>query len=246
MRELADTFGGLKLPIATTAPGNEGLAGQDPARKVLLNLFADAINYELGPIWTKVVATFGAGHDLSGSSPVNYRLELPPTPNVLEQVKVTWPLLALHRDGQGEYSDFTLVVRKLVQQWQLHYILGPLGIEDLRRVGDACMMAGKVVDAVIRNRGHVAYENGAAQFGVGKGALSSVYLRSHEGPGQAALIGDEKNVLYWAITLKLETTELLREDPGAYGALDGASFDFSIGGGEGTIPGLLYADTASL
>lgn len=246
MRELADSFGGLKLPISTAAPGNEGLAGQDPARKVLLDLFAAAINYELGPIWTKVVAEFGTDHVLSGTQPVQYKLELAPNPNVLEQVKVAWPLLTLHREGAGEYDDFTLSIRRLTQQWQLNYILGPTSIEDIRRVGDATVMAAKVIDAVIRNRGHNAYDNGAAQFGAGKGSLSKVLLKSQEGPGQAALIGDEKNVLYYAITLNLETTELLEEDPEAYGPLDGASFAFGVGGGEGTINGLLYADTDSI
>lgn len=240
---LQDKFGGLRLPISTAAPGNEGLAGQDPARRVLLNLFAEAINYELGPIWAKVVAEFGPNHVLSGSTPVNYRLELPPNPNVLEQVKVKWPLLTLHRDGTGEYSQHTLALDKLTQPWQLNYILGPTSIEDVRRVGDATVMAAKVVDAVIRNRGHQAYEDGAVQFGDGKGDLSSVRLVSHEGPGQAALVGDEKNVLYYAITLNLETTELLRENPEAYGLLEGASFSFGIGGGEETINGLLFADT---
>ena len=242
MEPLYSSFGGLSLPVSNAAPGNLGL-GLDPARTVLLDLFAAAINAELGARWAKVVAVFGSGHALSGTSPVQFKLELPPNPSDFGQLKVKWPLLSLHRDGTGEYSEPFLHHDKLVQPWQLNYILGPTSIEDIRRVGDACVAAAKIVRQVIRQRGHVAYEDGALQFGTGKGNLSSVELRSHVGPGQATFVGSEDNVFYQAITLNLETVELVNDDPEAYGALEGASFDFGIGGGEGTINGLLYADT---
>ena len=243
MEPLYEKFGGLSLPISNTAPGNLGFAGLDPARTVLLDLFAASLNAELGPRWATVVAEYGSDHVLSGSTPVQQKLELPPNPNTLEQLKVKWPLLSLHRDGTGEYSEFVLSGDKLTQPWQLNYILRPLSIEDVRRVGDVLVAAAKIIRRVIRQRGHVAYEGGALQFGTGKGDLSSVNLKSQDGPGQATFVGDEKNVLYYAITMHLETVELATEDADAYGPLEGGSFGFGIGGGEGTINGLLYADT---
>jgi hypothetical protein len=236
---LFQRFGGLELPVEEDDV-TDGLRVLDPARNVLIELFRSAINSELSEAWTKATT----GTILAGTSPVEDVLEM--HSGEIKERKGAFPLLMLYRDGTGTYEQHTLFDDRLVQQWQLHYILGPLDIELVRKVGDACIAAAKIVRMVIRDRGHRSYENGAVQFGDGKGSLSSIELKSQEGPGQASFIGSDDSPLYYAISLTLETTELTGDNLEAFPTFEGASFEIGVGGGEGTIPGLIYADTDAI
>ena len=136
----------------------------------------------------------------------------------------SFPLLAVHRSGVAQYAMHTLELGRLTQPWSLHYILGPLDIIEGRQLKDICVAVAKIVGRVIKRRGHAAYQGGRLQFFgdvAGEPApFSSVRLVSHEGPGQAVFGGNESAVLFWAIEMRLETTELTRDDPDAEGGED--------------------------
>lgn len=241
-------FGGLELPLAP-ADFSTGLAPLDPARSTMAALFAAAINAELGEAWDKLFgsATNAAGlpstHPLYDKSPVETVLELEPSPQVVRQYVAAWPLLALHRAGTGTYEQHTLSHDRLTQPWQLHYILTPLDVGDWRKFEAACVAVAKVVRLVVRQRGHLAYQSGAVAFEP-CGPLASVELKSHEGPGQAAFAGDDSGLLYYAITMNLETVELSSDRDDVYPPFDGGMLEVGVGGDGGVMPGLIYADSS--
>jgi len=239
---LFENFGGLKLPISSENV-TENLTPLDPARSVLANLFASAINSELGSVWTKITDTLPKGNELKGTKPVQQILELPPNSSTLGQIKEEWPVLAVHRAGEGTYDEYTLFNQRLTQTWNIHYILGPVGIVEERKLGDICVAVAKIVRMVIELGGHSSYENGAVQFFDDKAALAYIALKSQEGPGQAQFVGkDENSPLYYAITLVLESWEITSANLDGYADLQGVGLTVGVGSSEGTIP-LIYADT---
>lgn len=216
---LYESFGALELP-----PDVLDMTGLDPARATLAALFSTAINAELAGPWGQATGTLPSTHPLRGTMPVQDVLELEPSPQVMQQRRAGWPLLCLHRTGAGVLEQHTIngQVERLTQPWDLHYILGPLDVAQMRQLADICIAAVKVVRLCIRRRGHPAYLGGALQFfptvtGTAPDQvvplfpsasyLGSVELKSYDGPGQAAYAGDEKNVLYYAVTMHLETVE---------------------------------------
>jgi hypothetical protein len=223
---MLETMGGLSLP-AVEDSDNSTLASLDPGRDILLALFAAAINSELGAAWTAVTNTLGVGHRLYGTSPVQDTLPDEPTEQVLTQRKTGFPLLALHRTGSGTFEDMTMEITRLTQPWKLHYVLGPLDIIDSRKLKDVCIAAGKVVALTLRERKHLAYEDGDLQF---EDVFSSIRVVSQEGPTQAGFGGSEDSTMYWAIALNLETTEISDDVEGSTGLLDAADFIFGVGG----------------
>lgn len=236
---LFESFGGLALPI--TAEGvTDNLTSLDPAKSILLNLFASAINSELGSVWTKVSDLVPT---LKGTKPVQYLLELPPDADTLQQLRVTFPLLSICRTGTGEYDEYTLFNDRLTQQWSLYYILGPVGIAEERKLGDICVAIAKTVCLVIDLGGHPSYEGGAPQFFGDRAALSRIILKSVDGPGQAAFTNkDEAAPLYYAIGMNLETWEVSENNLEGYTDFQGVDFTVSSESDEGTIP-LIFAQT---
>ncbi len=239
---LFENFGGLRLPI-TSDKVDTNLSALDPARAVLANLFSAAINAELGAVWSKVTATLPADHKLKGTKPVEQTLELPPNADTLGQIKEVWPVLAVHRAGEGLYDQYTLYNDRLTQTWNVHYILGPVGIAEERKLGDICVAVAKTIRMVIQLGGHSAFESGAVQFFDDKAALAYINLKSQEGPGQAQFVAkDEASPLYYAITLTLETWEITQDNLDGYPDFSGMSLNVGVGGTEGTAQ-LIFADT---
>jgi len=224
---LQERFGGLQLPALDTVVETT-LTPLDPARRILLALFASAINSELGPVWAKVVATLPEGHELKGSTPVVDTLELPPDPKTIGERKEAWPLLALHRSGEGTYEQHTLHVDKLIQKWELHYILGPLAMAEQHKLGDACIAAARIVRMVILEGGHKSFQNGAVQFFDDRASLARIELKSHEGPGPAVFSAAPDAAVYFATTMTLETWEIVKPNLSAYDALEGTDFSINL------------------
>lgn len=246
-----NNLGGLQLPL-DVADFSGTLAPLDPARATLTALFAAAINAELTEAWQSVVGRstapaitgLGASHRLYNTTPVQSTLELEPNPIIMRELKKSMPLLCVHRSGTGTYDSHTLNADKLTQAWNVHYILGELDTGELRKVGDACVAAAKIIRMTIRKRGHLAYQAGALQFFPGVGDLCSVELKSHEGPGQAKFAGDEDGPMFYAISMALETVEILSDNLDVYPPFEGVMYE--VGGGDGNtiFPGLIYADSA--
>lgn len=239
---LYQDFGGLELPV-NAADFTTTLTPLDPARAVLAGLFKAAINSEFTEVWRKVTATLPADHALVGTLPVETVLELFPGAAVVNQIKPKWPLLCVHRFGTGVYESITLHDDRLIQSWQVHYVLGPLSAPEQHKLGDMCLAVSRLIRMVVRQRGHLAYESGAVQFFPGKGDLAAVEVKSQEGPAQAVFAGDENGALHYAVTLTLETVEVTTDNVEVFGSVDGATLSVAVGGGEGLLPGVIYADT---
>jgi hypothetical protein len=226
------SFGALSLPLDASDPATN-LASLDPARDILLDLFAAAITAELSGVWAAAVA----GSALSDSSPVQQKLPSMPTPEALAEMKTGWPLLCVSRatSGQSGFSDFTLEMRQLVQRWDIDYILCPLTLGNLLRVQDVLPTVGKTFEMVIEKGGHAAYRS----VQVGNSFLTANALGSGEnccnfwrcevkdmalGPASFS----SKDPKYYACGLTLETVEIVTELDGESVPLDGVTGTFGL------------------
>ena len=243
---LHQRLGSLSLPPDLDAIGDaKTLTALDPARRILADLFKAAINAELAEAWVAAVANRllpdGA---ISAELPVADVLELEPIRSRMQQRQAKFPLLAIYRSGQGEYSPHVLGEVKLTQPWTLDWILGPADVATEFQLGDTAVAVAKIVALVIRRRGHAAYQSGAVQFGDIASGIGAIRIVRHIGPAQAKFADDPDGVPYWAITIELETTEYMDESSeGTYGLLTGASYDYGLGSHDGAIPGLMYSET---
>jgi hypothetical protein len=240
---LHQRFGDLDLPAPAPTAG-ETLAILDRGRAVLTALFAAAINAEFGAAWHAMVDGLPATHPLSGTDPVEDTLELEPSTSTMQQRKASWPLLCVHRTGEATYDQASLQEERLTQEWGVHYVLSPIDVGDIRRFGDICVAVCKLIRLVVRKKGHPSYQGGAIQFGADAGGFSTAQVESHQGPGQASFAGDDSGPLYYAVSLKLVTTEVSSDDLDAFGNLDAVDFSIGVGNATEIVPDLIQADTS--
>jgi hypothetical protein len=236
---LYQSIGDVEFP-ADPEQFDATLGAFDPARRILRALFQSAIISELSPVWEQVTI----GTPLSDKSPVQDWMELEPNPQTMLQRVPGWPLLVVHRQGEAKYEERTIALTERIQEWGIHYILGPLDAASIHRLGNVFLAVGTLVALVIRQRGHKSYENGALQFFRGKGGFSSIELKSQVS-GQAQFVADENATLYYATTLTIETRERAEDDLDAYGLLEGATFIANAGDSDGVIPALVIGDTSA-
>ncbi len=247
MTSLGERFGTLSLPVDVPAvKAARTLTVLDPGRRLLCNLFQAAIRAELQEAWTQACAGIdGTVEKFSTTDPCPDVIELEPTGPTMGQRQAEFPLLAVYRSGQGVYETDTFYADKLTQQWTVDWILGPATVARAFQLTDTAVAIAKIISRVLSRSGHPAYEDGAIQFGSDTN-FGSIRLVNHEGPGQAKFAGDDNGTVYWAISLRLETTEHVDDTAAAlnFGTFEGADYDVGIGGApEGVIPGLLYAST---
>jgi hypothetical protein len=228
----AATFDGL------SGDYDESLAPLDPGRDILLGLFKQAIESELGARWNIARASTV----LSAADVVADTLPLRPSPEIMQQRKAAFPLLAVYRSGKGTFEEHTFENDKLTQPWELLYTLGPLPPEDQRRLVDILPAIAKVVALVIRRRGHPDFDGGALQFFEGKGHFGAIRIVSYE-VGQAQFGGGEAAPTYWTAQIDLETVEFANDLDGAFTGFDGASYEVGIGDDGGILPAAIIADT---
>jgi hypothetical protein len=224
-------FGALQFPIPIDDV-EAGLTSLDPARDILLELFAAAINYEFDSAWTIATRSLSGDHKLQNTRPVNDTLPCEPVIEVIRERKLSFPLLCLHRTGEATLTPWLLDEDVLTQQWHLHYVMGDFDIDGQRRILDICQAIPKLVACVVRDYGHRSYEDGANQLEAAD--LSSMRAVSYTGPGRAQF-GDE-GPIYWAARITLETTEVsepLTDQIGPLGGIDG-SVDVSGAGDSDT------------
>ncbi len=236
---LFQKFGAFELPADETLTADGLPAALDPGRAVLLGLFKQALLSELTAAWN--VARVGTV--LSAAPVVNSTWPFMPSPQVMRELRTEFPMLAVYRSGEATYAEHTLAIEKLTQPWTVDYVLGPLGVEDVRRLGDVLSAIPKVLGLCIRRRGHPDYASGALQFGDDEGRFASVALTGYE-LGPAASAGPD-SPLYYAASVKLVTEELDGYRDGFATDLLGASFSTDVGGNDGLYPDLIGADTDS-
>jgi len=228
---LVGKLGGLSLPLRA-ADFDGTFTSVDPARQRMLALFKAAITHELTPVWDRATANCSALFD---KAPVQDTLELEPTPRVLTDRKTDFPLLVLHRIGRGEWFEHTIDMDRRDQDWRLYYILPPLKVEDLRRIGDVCLIVAEVVRRTIRNHGHVAYENGALQWFGDETGIGSIKIKA-QNIGQAPFAEDDNAPLYHMLVLEIATQEYSQDVPEEFGEFEGIDYHVGLATDEGTIP----------
>lgn len=245
VRAIAQSIGGLAFPIVAD-DFTDSLAPLDATRDRLLQLFQTAINAELGEVWRKIVDTsLDPGSKFSGTQPVDDILPLRPSLATMQARKCSFPLLALHRDGDVEYEEFLLDEIREKQSWMLHYIVGPGDIEVERKLLDIVYAVARVVALVIRQRGHKDYDGGALQFFPGVGSLASVRLVKRSALGQA-VFSEDPSVMYWAIQMTIETTEISSDNLDAIADFDAADFNFGLTDETGTLPDFVQGSTDAI
>lgn len=223
------TFGKLSLPISEDDI-TDSFSVLDPVRDRLLALFTAAVNDEFGSAWTTVTATLPTGSKLIGTSPVQDSHPGEPTQSLMTTRKAGFPLLCLHRTGEPVFEQYLMDQDKLTSQWHMHWILGPLDLEEQRKLLDLGQAIGKLVKMVERDFGHRSYESGANQFESATGGLMSLRLLTHTQPGAAGFADDDQNLTYWAVRYTLETTELVTDLTDHEADLEGLDFSADVGG----------------
>lgn len=227
---IVDKTGGLNFPL-NPADFSTTLTPLDPARNRLLALFATAINYELTPVWRKIVADLNTKHALAGSLPVQDTLELRPTQNVMQQRKATFPLLCLFRSARAIWEEHTLEIDKRTQDWSLMYILPALDVHDQRRFGDVTQAVAAIVRRVIRNHGHKAFEGGALQFFQDASGIGAIKMIAQTDIGNAPFAEGSDAPLYYTVVCELQTIEYSQDLAEEFGDFEGV--DYKVGTGDG-------------
>jgi hypothetical protein len=210
-------IGAFSLPESIDGAG--GLDELNPARDVLLRLFCAAIVADLDRAWR--AATVGTTRE--GTCVVGTALPLAPTPQVMGQLKVEFPLVACYRTGQAQHDEHTLYEGRRTQRWGVDYVLGPLTASELRQVGDVLDGVAASILRALRLQGHPSHDGGRVQFGgrhsdgSGGAQLSTIRVVSDEqGPAEFASSGRDES-LYHALSLTLETTELVTVEGAGFG-----------------------------
>lgn len=244
-QSLFQHFGALTLPVvAADVSGTGGMVALDPGRDILLGLFRQAIISELGGAWDQVRADLSVT-EMASASVVNQTVPFDLRPQLARSFQFKFPVLAVYRTGDATFSEHTLVWDKLTQQWGVDYVLGPLPIEDVRRCGDILTAVAKTIALAIRRRGHPDYDSGSVQFFEDAGRFSSVRPLSYA-MGPASFSDGADSPIYYTMSMKLETTELVADRDGFATDLEGASFTFGVGDGSQVLPAAVEADTDAI
>jgi hypothetical protein len=196
----------------------------------MLAWFKAAINAEFSRSWESACLALPPGSVLFNTLPAQDTMPFEPTSKIMRERKCGFPLLALHTFGDPEFEPLTLEQDRLRRDWKLHYILGPLDLENQRKILDICVAIGKMLRVSIRKFGHPAYESGANQIELA--GLSSLELTKIEGPGSARFDGEEDSPTYWGAVFTLVTTEDSDDIIDQIAEFEGADLSIDVGGPE--------------
>lgn len=201
------TVGNVEL--STVATGRTTLADLDPAQDLLLAVFKAAINNDLGPAWEET----RAGTPLASSNPVQTTVPHEPDTEVFQELKVTFPALCVSRVDEAKEKPFTAQYDATTQRWAIDYILGPLSIEDRRKIGGAVRHVREIIKEICNVGGHAAYGmdgnnvqplQALTSDEPGMAGFSS--FRFVEGMKRPELLGDG-SLKYWAGRTVCESVE---------------------------------------
>lgn len=225
-------FGRLELPLSATSDND--LSSLDPAREILLDCLAAAINSELEPRWERAVA----GTPLENTSPVEFKFPALLSEENLQQFKPAWPMLAVSRKQlPNRREQVSLEYSKLTDRWDIDYILGPLSLTSSLKVIDALSFVEKIIILTIERQGHKAYATDANGYALsvlgddGDASCGFYSLRVVESQKGAAAFAQD-GPRYNALGLTLESEELATylpdDDDGESAPLVGATLSASL------------------
>jgi hypothetical protein len=151
--------------------------------------------------------------------------------------------LFLARSGVGKINDYSLARKQLTQKWGLHYIIAPVEVGDVRKIGDVLVRVGGVILATIERGGHPAYLSGSKVLGtVGLSILNLETIQA----GQAKFAASTPDVqapTYHALSCELESVEIASWVPGTATPYGGMSLSLGTGNQDGVIDALLNVDS---
>ena len=227
------TVGGLALPLEDT--GESTGASLDPGRDILLDLLAAALNDELAARWSSATP----GTPLEGTNPVQTTEADELDSQLLQTKEIKFPVLAVYRNGQGSWDDFSLDTERLNWGFSVDYVLGPLTAGERRRMGDFLYAALLIMGETIKRGGHRAY---ATQPGrtwqpklvLGPGSDTANFSSVRIAPnsiqrGAASFSGSD--VKYWALSFNVEATEIDSHTEGDPRSNDYAGVNATLGTG---------------
>ncbi len=239
------SFGKLELPLQTT--GEKDLGSLDPARDILLELFAAALIAEVTPRWAAAIA----GTPLAGAAVVQTKFPEFPEQVFLQQSATEWPLLAVYRNDDPElYDEHTLWEERVTCKWGVDYCIGPLDIGNVVKLGDVLTAVPRILAGVIREGGHRAYatqQTGNSAYtkqvlGAGSGCCGFSTIRIVQSISGSAAFAQQGPKFHCA-SIVLETTELSNINPGIATPYAGTSATLSTGDGTGLTP-IVIGDSA--
>lgn len=212
-------LGAAALPIVASDISDTELAFADQAQLLLLGLLEAAVNAELTDAWTKVCASLPPESLLAASElPVKTTLTLVPTKEHLSQLAVGWPILSVTRTGESESGFFTVDTRTIRQKWDVTWMLGPVGFAEAAKLQGALAYFCSVVDRVLAQKGHAAYQSGALVLAEDTSPFLAVEVFGLEaGFGRV----DEDGPQVLAATVKLEAIERFLPTFGHLSTIDG-------------------------
>jgi hypothetical protein len=244
MTSLYESFGGTVLPVEQQdlSATKQTFENLDPGRDLLVAMFSAAIRAEFGTgtssAWYRVTSSLSSGSAIRNSQdPIGYTLKIEPSHRIINELRVTWPLFAVHRTGEAEYRNKTFQVSERVQKWAVHWILGPVTAGEMHKFCDAPVAVAGILSRVCQLRSHPAYDSGALQF---DGVFSGVTFLKHAA-GQAKF-SDDEDLIYYAMSAELETVERVRPIDEGTDAL-GLTLTCGVGDALEILPELVTGDS---
>jgi hypothetical protein len=240
-------YGDLDLPTdSADVPDQFLYQAFDPGRDALAALFKNAINAEAALVTSGSPSPTSAWCVARGETtlrdvlPVADTFYEMPTPDLMRESAFNFPLLCVYREG-GTDDERTLARDRTTTRWGVDYILPPMGLDDLRRLGGILIAAHHIINLCVRQASHPSHENGATQFGPGKGHFARVETGEWKiGP---ATFGGEVPVPYRALHMTLITKELTVEDVEDATPFEGADISIGVGTKGDILPDLVQAST---
>lgn len=203
-------LGGIHFPtLASEVTDGQLESVFDPSGDKLRNLFRSAINAELKPAWD--VAKIGTR--FVTKDPVESVYNEAPRAAILNTLKKEDPVLFLYRQSSLHQTKY-LRYGEIITTWGLDYMLGPMVVEEYRRLGAIFNATAQVVDLVIRRGGHSSYNSGELVFLSANSPFAYIkVINSQIGFAEFGQQGEGLEVR--ALHMTLETSEQERDNPDA-------------------------------
>jgi hypothetical protein len=243
MDSLWRTVGGARIPLQAQDVGDTPLSFEaaDPALEELSGLLAAAIRSELGTgtdaAWTKVCAALPTGHRLlNNTNPVGSVWKVAPNSDAIRQSQPAWPVLAIWREGNGEWEQRTMMIQHKRTRWSALWSLGDLESDLALKLGGVLSYVGDVMAQTLTRGSHPAYSDGELVF---DGLFSSI--APVEVQAGRAMFPDDPEARFWGTTLTFETTERVTQlDEGSDDMSMG--FELAVGDAEELLPSLVFGE----
>jgi len=229
-----DSFGASRFPLAAT----DGCAvNLDPGLAAISGLICAAVEADCGDAWRKIISELEATNFLASSTgPIGTVLTTIPTPQNMTQIKSTWPILAVYREGEPDIGSYSIDYRNITQRWSIDWVAGPFGPDTQRKVGHFWVKIRDSILSAITQGMHPSFDSGKYQF---RGQFSEIWPISAAGPAVSDTLTTEKGSGYFGGSIILQTVERLTFQNNA------AAIETDFEGGAYLTPNDGYGDNAT-